>query len=153
MRAFLKKWVKYFFFAGFFSLFINVLYLTFPIYMLAIYDRVLSSYSMPTLITITAGAVMALVVMGCLDFLRSRLLVYVGVDMDRTLSQPVLSEMLQDKCRINGTGYVDGLKDVNTLRNYFAGNAIFAFFDLPWAPIYVLVIFLMHPLLGFFALL
>ncbi len=152
MREFLKKWIRYFFYAGFFSLFINLLYLTFPIYMLAVYDRVLSSYSMPTLITITVGAILALVVMGCLDFLRSRLLVYIGVDMDKTLSRPVLSEMLKDRCRINGLGYTDGLKDVNTLRNYFAGNAIFAFFDVPWIPVYLLVIFLMHPVLGYFAI-
>lgn len=152
MREFLKKWSKYFLFAGFFSLFINLLYLTFPIYMLAIYDRVLSSYSMPTLITITIGAIMALIVMGLLDFLRSRLLVQVGVDMDQTLSRPVLSEMLQDASRVNSQGYTEGLADINTLRNYFAGNAVFAFFDAPWTPVYLLVIFLMHPVLGYFAI-
>jgi len=152
MREFLKKWMKFFFVAGFFSLFINLLMLTFPIYMLSIYERVLYSYSMPTLYTLTIGAVIALIVMGILDFLRSRLLVHVGVDMDRTLSRPVFSEMLRDKCRIGGLGYHDGLKDVNTLRNYFSGNAIFAFFDAPWTPLYILVIWLMHPLLGYFAL-
>ena len=152
MRDFLKKWSKFFWVAGFFSLFINLLYLTFPIYMLAVYDRVLYSYSMPTLITLTIMAATALIVMGGLDFLRSRLLVFVGVDMDKTLSRPIFSEMLKDKCNIKGLGYTEGLRDVNILRNYFSGNAIFSFFDAPWTPLYILVIFLMHPLLGYFAI-
>ncbi len=152
MKEFLKQWLKYFFFAGFFSLFVNLLMLTFPIYMLAIYDRVLSSYSMPTLITITIGAIMALLVLGLLDFFRSRLLVQAGLAMDHSLSHPVLTEMLKGACRIKRTGYTQGLKDVEILRNYFAGNAIFAFFDAPWTPIYIIIIYLMHPLLGFFAL-
>lgn len=152
MRKFLKKWMKYFFFAGFFSLFINTLALTFPIYMLAIYDRVLTSHSLPTLITITIGAISALLVLGLLDFLRSRLLVRAGVDMDKTLSRPVLSQMLKASCRIKKSSYNEGLKDLNTLRNYFAGNAIFGFFDAPWTPIYLLVIYLMHPILGLFAI-
>ncbi|MCD6585249.1 MAG: type I secretion system permease/ATPase [Desulfobacteraceae bacterium] len=152
MKKFLKKWMKYFFFAGFFSLFINTLALTFPIYMLAIYDRVLTSHSLPTLITITIGAVFALLVLGILDFFRSRLLVKAGVDMDKTLSRPVLTQMLKASCQINKSSYDEGLKDINILRNYFAGNAIFGFFDAPWTPLYLLVIYLMHPILGLFAI-
>lgn len=148
MKQFLQRWFKYLLFAGFFSLFINLLYLTFPIYMMAIYDRVLSSYSVPTLITITIGAITALIVLGGLDLLRSRLLIKVGVDMDQALSRPVLAEMVRDKVRIEPQGHSQGLADVNTLRNYFAGNAIFSLFDLPWVPIYLLIIFLIHPLLG-----
>ncbi len=151
MKTFLMKWMKYFLFAGFFSFFVNLLYLTFPIYMLAIYDRVLTSYSMPTLATLTVGAVIALVVLGLLDFFRSRLLVQAGVDMDKTLSRPVLVEMLRDASRIKKVGYTEGLKDINTLRNYFAGNAIFAIFDAPWIPLYLAVLYLMHPVLGIFA--
>ncbi len=152
MKKFLKKWMKYFAFAGFFSMFINTLALTFPIYMLAIYDRVLTSHSMPTLITITVCAITALIVLGLLDFLRSRLLVRAGVDMDKTLSRPVLSQMLKAACSIKKSTYSEGLKDLNVLRNYFAGNAVFGFFDAPWTPIYLLVIYLMHPVLGFFAI-
>ena len=148
MKRFLKKWLKYFVYAGLFSLGVNVLYLTFPLYMLAIYDRVLSSFSVPTLITLTVGALFALLVLGCLDLLRSRLLVQAGVAMDQSLSPTVLKEMLKDGARIEKHGHTGGLRDVNTLRNYFAGNAIFSLFDLPWTPIYLAVIYLMHPVLG-----
>ncbi len=151
MRRFLVKWLKYFFFAGFFSLFINLLYLTFPIYMLAIYDRVLTSYSMPTLMTITAAALFALFIFGLLDFLRSRLLVMAGVDMDKSLSQPVFTEMVKDAAGLQKKGYGQGLKDVNQLRNYFAGNAIFFFFDIPWSPVFLAIIYIMHPLMGMVA--
>ena len=148
MKRFLAKWLKYLVFAGVFSLGVNILYLTFPLYMLAIYDRVLSSFSVPTLITLTAGALFALLVLGCLDLLRSRLLVQAGVAMDQSLSPPVLKEMLKDAARIQKFGHTGGLRDVNTLRNYFAGNAIFSLFDLPWTPIYLAVIYMMHPVLG-----
>jgi len=148
MKRFLKKWLKYFVYAGLFSLGVNVLYLTFPLYMLAIYDRVLSSFSVPTLITLTVGALFALLVLGCLDLLRSRLLVQAGVAMDQSLSPTVLKEMLKDGARIEKQGHTGGLRDVNTLRNYFAGNAIFSLFDLPWTPIYLAVIYMMHPVLG-----
>lgn len=151
MRVFLKKWMKYFVFAGFFSLFINMLNLTFPIYMLSIYDRVLASYSMPTLITITVVALFALMTFGLLDFLRSRLLVMVGVDMDRSLSRPVLAAMLKDASSLQKSGYSQGLRDVNVLRNYFAGSAVFAFFDTPWVPIYLAIIYFLHPLMGMVA--
>lgn len=151
MRRFLIKWLKYFFFAGFFSLFINLLYLTFPIYMLAIYDRVLTSYSMPTLMTITAAALFALFIFGLLDFLRSRLLVMAGVDMDKSMSTKVFKEMIKDAASLQKKGYGQGLRDVNQLRNYFAGNAIFAIFDIPWSPIFLFIIYVMHPLMGLVA--
>ncbi|MBC2704938.1 type I secretion system permease/ATPase [Desulfobacula sp.] len=148
MIFFLRSCFKYFLFAGVFSLFINILYLTFPLYMLAVYVRVLDSYSFPTLYAVTAMALSALAVLGCLDFLRSRLLVKAGVKLDRLLSRRVLKEMLQDLCRADSRKYTLGLKDINTLRNYLGGNSIFAFFDVPWIFIYLWVIYLIHPILG-----
>jgi PrtD family type I secretion system ABC transporter len=144
--------MRYFVFAGIFSLFINTLNLTFPIYMLAIYDKVLVSRSMPTLVTLTIGALLALLVFALLDFLRSRLLVRVGVAMDRSLSEPVVVEMIKDASRIDSLSYREGITDINKVRNYFAGNAMFAMFDLPWVPVYLLAIYLMHPLLGWLAI-
>lgn len=147
MIKFIQKWLKYFIFAALFSLFINVLALTFPIYMLAIYDRVLSSYSMPTLMTITVAALFALFINALLIFLRSRLLVMAGVDIDHTLGSPVFTEMLKDSCSLQKSGYAAGLRDVNLMRNYLGGNAIFALFDMPWVPIYLLFIYMVHPIM------
>lgn len=152
MKAFLKKWMQYFWFAFFFSLFINTLQLVFPVYMLLIYDKVLVSRSLPTLLTVTVGAVLALSVMACLDFLRSRLLVRAGVAVDRTLTQPVITEMVRDAARIDSNSYREGILDINTLRNFLAGNAVFSFFDLPWVPIYIFAIYCMNAWLGWLAL-
>ncbi|HKL26066.1 MAG TPA: type I secretion system permease/ATPase [Desulfuromonadales bacterium] len=151
MKRFFKEWRPYLVFGAFFSMFINILQLTFPIYMMAIYDRVLSSYSMPTLYAITIGAVVALIVMALLEFVRSRLLVRCGVAIDQALSNTVLSEVLK-KSAVAGPGSTKAnLRDVNILRNFFAGNAIFTLFDIPWTPIFLAVIYLFHPVLGMIA--
>ncbi len=151
MKSYFLKLKKYFFFAALFSFFINILYLTFPIYMLSIYDRVLASYSKPTLYTVTAGAIFAYLVYGVLNFLRSRLLVYVSVKMDRDLRDDIFHELVLDSSRLRGMGYRQGMNDLNTLRQYLTGSAIFSFFDLPWTPIYLLIIYIMHPVLGMVA--
>jgi PrtD family type I secretion system ABC transporter len=151
MAHFLFKCLNYFVFAGIFSLFVNTLYLTFPIYMEAIYVRVLASASFSTLYAVTVGAVLALLVLGILEFFRSRILVKAGVQMDKLLGRRVLKDMLKESSRIDTSPYTQGLMDINVLRNYFAGNAIFAFFDVPWIPVYLGVIYLMHPILGYTA--
>jgi PrtD family type I secretion system ABC transporter len=148
MKKFLLKCRHFFVFAGVFSLFINTLYLTFPLYMLGVYVYVLDSFSMSTLAGLTVLALCALLTLGLLDFIRSRLLVKLGVRLDRLLSRRVLKLMLADLSRADSQGYTQGLADVNTVRNYFAGNAIFAFFDVPWVFIYLWIIYLVHPLLG-----
>lgn len=148
MISYLRTCVKYFVVAGFFSLFINTLYLVFPLYMLAVYSRVLDSHSFSTLYAITAMALTALMVLSVLDLLRSRLLVRAGVKLDQLLTRPVLRKMLLDLSRVDSTQYTRGLQDINTLRNYLGGSAIFAFFDVPWIFIYLWVIFLVHPVLG-----
>ncbi|MBD1401313.1 type I secretion system permease/ATPase [Pelobacter sp. M08fum] len=130
-------------------MFINILQLTFPIYMLQIYDRVLSSYSLPTLYVITVAAVVALIVMSTLEFIRSRLLVRCGVAIDQALSRDVLDQLIK-KAALPGAVQANqaGLRDVNLVRNFFGGNAIFTLFDIPWTPMFLAVIFFLHPLMG-----
>ncbi len=151
MRRILSQCLVYFVFAGIFSVFINTLHLTFSIYMLAVYDGVLSSYSFPTLYAVTFLALLALLVLGGLDFIRSRILVKAGVKIDKLLSRKVLKRMLRDLCRSDSLQYSQGLKDVIILRNFLGGNSIFAFFDAPWIFIYLAIIYLVHPALGFTA--
>ncbi len=150
MQDFLRSCRYFFKYAFLFSLFINVLQLTFPIYMLQIFDKVLSSYNAATLVVLTIAAVISLVVMAALEWIRSRLLVRAGIEFDHMLSRTVLKLNLQNagdpsgkSAERNGT-----LRDVQTLRNFFSGSAVFAFFDAPWMPIYLALIFILHPLLG-----
>lgn len=148
MIARLRNCAPYFLFAGAFSLFINTLQLTFSLYMLAVYSDVLTSYNFSTLYSLTGLALTALLTWGLLEFCRSRLLIRAGIRLDRLLSRRVLKTMLQDLGRIDRLNYTEGIKDINTLRNYLGGNAIFAFFDIPWIFIYLAIIYLVHPLLG-----
>ncbi|MBC7357630.1 MAG: type I secretion system permease/ATPase [Desulfacinum sp.] len=153
MRDHLKTWIrKYFLHAGIFSFFVNVFGLTFPIYMLAIYDRVLQSFSIPTLLTISLGALLAVVVMGILDVLRSRILVLAGVEIQNSLSDTVLTGMIRNLSRLDAPPYKEGLRDLQLLRNYLGGSAIFFIFDSPWMPIYLFVVYLIHPYLAVLAL-
>lgn len=151
MKKFLKAWKKYLIYAGVFSLFINLFQLIFPIYMLLIYDKVLTSYSLPTLLVITVVALGALLTMALLDIVRSRILVHMSVAMDNEMSEGVLSGMIQ-KAAFAGKESPASLKDVMTLRQYLSGSAIFAFFDVPWTPIFIGLIFILHPLLGWVSL-
>lgn len=153
MHDFLLSCRYYFSYAFFFSMFINVLQLTFSIYMLQVYDKVLTSYNFPTLVVITVAAVIALVVLALLEWIRSRLLIRAGIAFDKQLSLPVLRENL-----FNASGMVPGvqkkgnIRDVQILRNFLGGNAVFAFFDIPWMPIFFALLFILHPALGMTAL-
>jgi len=148
MKNFFRQWRPYLVYGALFSMFINVLQLTFPIYMLQIYDRVLSSYSLPTLYAITLAAVVSLIVMAALEFVRSRLLVRCGVAIDQALSRDVLDSVLQQAAHSGPAAHQANLRDVNLLRNFFGGSAIFTLFDIPWTPLFLGVIYVLHPILG-----
>jgi ABC-type protease/lipase transport system fused ATPase/permease subunit len=142
-----------FLFAGLFSLAINLLLLVPPLYMLQVFDRVLASRSGETLAVLTIAALTALVVMALLEVLRARLLAAAGAALDQRLGPRVLDGLLAQTARLSGSAYLNGLRDVNTLRSFLGGAGLTALFDAPWLPIFLLVIFLFHPVLGIVAVL
>ena len=153
MRAFLSKCKMFFVYAGVFSLCLNVLMLASPIYIMQLFDRVFGSRSNETLLVLTLMALVAMVVMSLLEMVRSQLLVRIGAALDRILSPQVLEEVLRAAVRPSGESNPFALRDVNTLRTFVTGQGIKAFFDAPWAPIFVAIIFFFHPVLGGVALL
>jgi len=134
-------------FVGGVSLVVNLLALTAPIYMMQIFDRVLTSRSEDTLtflFLIGIGAVLALAV---LELSRSRILVRVSVWLDDVLSPKALERSIA--YQLQGRSYAtQSLQDIGVLKNLLGGPTIFSLFDTPWVPIYLLVVFLLHPLLG-----
>ena len=150
MREFLNSCRYFFGYAFFFSMFVNILQLTFSIYMLQVFDKVLTSYNLSTLVVITIAAIISLGVLAVLEWIRSRLLVRAGVEFDRQLSTKILDLNLKNASTPKGGGPAEQgtLRDVQTLRNFLGGNAVFAFFDVPWMPIYFAIIFVLHPILG-----
>ncbi len=148
MREFLHKWKNYFVYAAVLSCLINILQLTFPFYMFTIYQNILMSYSREALYTITFAALYALLVFGVFTFIRSRLLQRAGTDLNENLRDSIFISMLQAYAGPQKRGYRQGLGDLDTLRNYFANNGLYSLFDAPWAPLYLLLIYFFHPLLG-----
>ena len=136
--------------ALFFSLIINLLMLTVPLYMLQVFDRVLTSQSIDTLIYLTVIAIFALIVMSLLDVSRGRMLLRVGEWLDQKLGFESLSRSVSNKLQ-GGNYSQQSLSDVNTLRQFCSGSSIFAFFDAPWIVIYLLIIYFLSVPLGVIA--
>lgn len=127
MDAFLATCKKIFGYAMLFSLFINILQLTFSIYMLQVYDRVLTSYNVSTLVVITLAAIVALSALAVLEWIRSRLLIRAGVEFERMLSFPVLDAELRTASALQKQPERGEIRDVQTLRTFLGSNAVFAF--------------------------
>ncbi len=151
MRELLSRFRSFFVYAGVFSFFINLLLLVPTLYMLQVFDRVLTSRSNETLVMLTIASAVALIVMALLDQLRARLLAAAGIALDSLLGPRVLGGLLANAAQLGGTEYVHGLRDVASLRAFLTGNGIFALFDAPWLPFYLILIFVFHPLLGIVA--
>ena len=152
VRDLVRRLQRYFAYAGLFSLAINVLLLVPALYMLQVFDRVLSSRSEETLVMLSVGALLALAMMAALDVLRARLLAACGVALDRWLGPSVLQGLLDQTARLGGAEHLNGLRDVGTLRGFLVGAGVIALFDAPWLPLFLALITLFHPLLGAVAL-
>src|SRR5262245_23833057 len=142
---------RFFLSALIFSLGINLLYLAAPLYMLQVYDRVISSASHVTLAMLTIALLFALVALAGLDFVRARVLTRASVRLDRSMAGRVLAATVESSAK-GAPPTSQTLRDFDTFRQFVTGAGIHAVFDLPWAPIYIFVIFVLHPLLGAFAL-
>lgn len=143
---------KSFIMVGLFSMFINILMLVPPLYMLQLYDRVLGSRSQDTLIMLTLIVVVLFITMGLLEVVRSRVLVIVGNKLDSMLSQRIFDSLFELERKAPGRSSSMPLNDLTQVRQFMTGNGLFAFFDAPWMPIYIIVLFIFHPAFGFFAI-
>lgn len=135
------------------SFFVNLLMLVPPIFMLQMFDRVITSGSIPTLVMLLVVAVLLLVVMGLLEWSRNRILIRGGARLDELLADRLFRATFFRALRSPDAGSTQPLKDLASLRQFLTGQGVFAFFDAPWTPLFLLVIFLFHPWLGMLALL
>lgn len=138
---------------GIFSGAINILALTGAIYMLQVYDRVIPSRSIPTLIGLTVILVLLFAANGILDVLRSRIMSRIGIRIDEELRGPTFSAIQYVSIRTGRMEEsVQSVRDMDRVRMFFSSNGPAALFDLPWIPVYLALIFALHPLLGLFAI-
>ncbi|MEP7350094.1 MAG: type I secretion system permease/ATPase [Sphingorhabdus sp.] len=137
--------------AAIFSALLNLLFLAPALYMMQVYDRVVPTRGIQTLVMLTIIYLFAVATLAGLDWLRARLLVRAAARLDRLLVGNILKALLEipDQAR-NKSGSV--LREFDTFRQTMTGPSVVALFDAPWSPIYILVCFLLHPLIGLFAL-
>jgi ATP-binding cassette subfamily C exporter for protease/lipase len=137
---------------GLLSFVANILMLSPTIYMLQVYDRVMLSHSELTLITISTILIFLFIVLAVSEWLRTRLLVRIGIKFDKLLSRRVFQATFREKLGASPLNAMEAISDLNGVRTFITGNGIFAFFDLPWSPFYIYVCYQLHPLLGWTAL-
>jgi len=140
-----------FLFVGLFSLFSNMAMLVAPLYMLQVYDRVLTSGSRDTLVMLTLLALGLLVINAVVEVARSRMLVRIGAKLNAELSPVVFASSFSARLKGSDRSAGEPLRNLETVRTFLTGTGIIAIFDAPWAPIYLGVIFLLHPVLGWVA--
>ncbi len=138
---------------GLFSMLANVLMLSPTLYMLQVYDRVIASQSELTLLAMSLLTLALFGVMAFAEWLRSRVLVRAGVRLDERLGTQVFNASFESHLSQSGSSPARAFGDLIQVRQFLTGNGIFAFFDAPWAPIYMAVLFMLHPWLGVLGLL
>ena len=153
LQAALKACKSSFISVGFFSLFINALMLVPTFYMLQVYGRVVTSGSISTLVMLTIIMTVLMVTMGALELVRSRIMVRVSSKLDILLSRDLYRASFKRALDSGGMdSSAQALNDLTGLRQFMTGNGLFAFFDAPWLPIYIAVMFMFHPWYGWMAI-
>ncbi len=148
LRAALSRYRGGFIAIAVFSALVNILMLVSPVYMLQMYDRVLSSASGYTLVMLTIIALFLLACFGALEWTRQRLMQRIGLALGLNLANDVLSSAFRSNLANQGQGATQPVRDLDSIRQFMGSPTIFAFFDVPWTPIFTAVIFLFHPLMG-----
>ncbi len=152
IRTALSESRRLFLSVGFFSVFVNLLMLTGPIFMLQVYDRVLTSRSEATLVTLVVITAFLFLMMGILDHARGRVLARAGARLQARLDTRVLRAILARAIAPSERARpAMGLRDLEAIQRFASGTGPFAFFDAPWTPVFLCVLFLFHWMLGVLA--
>lgn len=141
-----------FFYVCLFSFIVNMLMLLPSIYMLQIYDRVLASRNTETLLMLTLIVLGLYLFMGALEWIRARVLVRLGAKLDMRLNGRVFQAAFEENLANRSSNAGQAMNDMTSVRQFLTGNGILAMFDAPWAPIYLAVVYLLHPMLGYISL-
>jgi ATP-binding cassette subfamily C exporter for protease/lipase len=149
----LYKFKQVFYAIGIFTVVINILLLVPSMYMMEVYDRVLASHNQYTLVMLTVMAAGLYALTSVIEYFRSMVVLRVGAKIDVELNQRVYTAAFEQNLTKDGVNAGQALNDLSTIRQFVTGTGVFAFFDAPWFPIYLAIIFIFNPWLGVFALL
>ncbi len=153
LQAALKACKSSFLSVGFFSFFVNALMLVPTFFMIQVSGRVVPSSSASTLLMLTLILTFLLLILGSLEWVRSRIMVRISNRLDVLLSRDVYRASFKRALHSGGgDATAQSLNDLTSLRQFFTGPGVFAFFDAPWFPIYTAIMFLFHPWFGWMTL-
>lgn len=152
LRAARRESRSLYWFVGIFSFFANLLMLTGPIYMLQVYDRVLSSRSIETLIALSVLVLFLYAMMGLLDYARGRIMGRVGARFQARLDRRVFDAVIRKSAVQPDANTATGLRDLESIQRLMTSPVLLAIFDMPWAPFFLAAIWVFHPWLGILAL-
>ncbi|MBY6002960.1 type I secretion system permease/ATPase [Salipiger bermudensis] len=142
----------YYWFVAIFSFFVNLLMLTGPLYMLQVYDRVLGSRSVATLLALSALVLFLYSMMGILDYARGRVMARVAARFQAAMDVRVFDAVMRRAAVKPDELSATGLKDLESIQRLMSSPVLMAFFDMPWTPFFIAGIFVFHPWLGYLAL-
>jgi PrtD family type I secretion system ABC transporter len=149
LRVALGRCKTFLFYVALFSACINLLYLAPTIYLMQVYDRVLQSGSIPTLVFLTLITLAALATLAGLDYLRAHLLTKMGIRLDDMLAARVYQALMDQAISAPEPSRAQAVRDLDNIRQFLTSQPIHAVFDAPWTPIYIAVAFLLHPVIGY----
>ncbi len=148
----LKSMKKIFISLGVYSFFLNILMLVAPLYMLVVYDTVMPSKNLNTLLLVTAITIVFFIGMWLLDYIRSKLMIYVSNKLDLLLNERVFNATFNLAAKYPDRANIQPVRDFGTLKSFLGGQAVFSFFDFPWFPIYIAIMFAFSPVFGLYGL-
>ena len=152
IRAALSESRRLFLSCGLFSVFVNLLMLTGPLFMLQVYDRVLTSRSLATLVAFIAIVTFLFLMLGVLDYARGRVLARAGARLQARLDSRVLRAILSRSASpAERSRPATGLRDLESIQRFTSSSGPFAFFDAPWTPVFLFALFMFHWMLGLMA--
>ena len=153
LRSIRNESSKLFYFVGLLSVFVNLLMLTGPIFMLQIYDRVLGSRSEETLVALAILVVFLYALQGVLDWVRARVMARVGARFQARLDQRVFGAVIKQALQAGDRNQPSSeLRDLEAIQRFYSSPVLFAIFDMPFTPLFAGLIFFFHPILGWVAL-
>ncbi len=152
LRAVRRRSRPYFWFVAIFSFFVNLLMLTGPLYMMQVYDRVLGSRSIATLVALSVLVVFLYSMMGILDYVRGRVMARVAARFQASLDLRVFDAVVRRSAVMPDEIAQTGLRDLESVQRLLASPVLMAMFDMPWSPVFIIGIMIFHPWLGYLAL-
>ncbi len=148
----LKSMKKIFISLGIYSFFLNILMLVAPFYMLVVYDTVMPSKNMNTLLLVTLIAIMFFIGMWILEYVRSKLMIYASNKLDVIMNKRLFDSTFDLASKYPNNATVQPMRDFSSIKSFLGGSAVFAFFDFPWFPIYIGIMFAFSPIYGLYGL-